>query len=149
MELPLLLQYLAKSLGHEEITLVPGEALTLRFDNLRVHLEPDPETDRCHVYSVLTQLPTDEKNRLTLFQNALIANNFGRGTGPAFFSLDDVKAELLLETSFAPAETEPERFRMLLADFVTVVDIWDQRIRESVDQSQEPIEVTGSDLIRA
>ena len=148
MELPILLEYLAHSLGQDELTVPEGEALTLVFDDIRVHLEPDPETGHCYLYSVLCRLPASDSEQLTIFREVLTANNFGRGTGFAAFSVDAARDELLLEQSFAPETTEPEALHTLLSDFVNVVDAWRKRLPELGAQSPAEIEV-GDHFIRA
>jgi len=148
MELPILLEYLAHSLGQEELVLSKGEALTLVFDEIRVHLEPDPETGHCYVYSVLCRLPASDAEQLAIFREVLSANNFGRGTGFASFSVDLAQNELLLEQSFAPEKTEPEALHALLSDFVNVVDLWQKRLPELGAQSADETEI-GEHFIRA
>jgi Tir chaperone protein (CesT) family len=148
MELPILLQYLAHSLGQEELVIPEGEALTLVFDDIRVHIEPDPETGHCYLYSVLSRLPGSDSEQLTIFREVLSANNFGRGTGFAAFSVDAAQNELLLEQSFAPQQTEPEALHALLSDFVTVVEAWRKRLPELGAQSPAETEI-GEHFIRA
>jgi hypothetical protein len=148
MELSILLQYLAKSLGQEELTLPEGEALTLVFDDTRIHLEPDPETGYCYLYSVLSRLPDSDAEQLTIFREVLSANNFGRGTGFATFTIDAAQNELLLEQAFAPDKTEPETLRALLTDFVTVVDVWRTRLPQVANRDSKEPEI-GEYFIRA
>jgi hypothetical protein len=148
MELPILLQYLAHSLGQEELVLPEGEPLTIVFDDIRIHMEPDPETGYCYVYSVLCRLPSSDSEQLALFWEVLTANNFGRGTGFATFSVDPAQNELLLEQSFAPEKTEPDALHALLNDFVNVVEIWQKRLPELGAQSADETEI-GQHFIRA
>ena len=148
MELPILLQYLAHSLGQEELVIPEGEALTLVIDDIQIHMEPDPETGYCYIYSVLCRLPVSDAEQLAIFREVLSANNFGRGTGFATFSVDADQNELLLEQSFAPEKTEPEALRNLLGDFVTVVEIWRKRLPELGAPPAEETEI-GQHFIRA
>lgn len=131
MEFEQLLQYLAKSLGHESFELNENGVLSLQFgDDLLLHLEPDPDEVRFHLYSTLCRLPATEAEGAALFSALLKANCFGRGTGGAFFAVDEAQSEVLLSRVFTTARTEPDDLFSALQDMVSHMDIWRKRLPE-------------------
>lgn len=131
MEFEQLLQYLAKSLGHESFELNENGVLSLSFgDGILVNLEPEPDGLTFQMYSVLCRLPDTEEEAMTLFEALLKANCFGRGTSGAVFALDEQQDEILLCRSFSTARTEPADLFAALQDMVSVMDVWRERLPE-------------------
>jgi len=131
MDLAHLLQQLATSLGVDALELNEHGVLSLEFDEtVTLHLEPDPHTDECHLYTTLCRIPEDDGARLTLFSAILAANGFGRGTFGAAFGVDEQAREVILARIFRPARTEAEDLRQWISELVSAVNIWRQRIPE-------------------
>lgn len=144
MDLALLLQQLATSLGLESLELNENGVLSLEFDGeVTVHLEPDPQSDACHLYSTLCRIPDDEAARLTLFSAILAANGFGRGTLGAAFAVDEQAQEVILGRIFRPARTEAEDLRQWLSEMVSAVNIWRQRLPELGSEGPPPQETVS------
>ena len=137
MDLAHLLQQLATSLGVDSLELNEHGVLSLQFDDkVIVHMEPDPQTEDCHMYSSLCRIPDDEGARLALFSAILAANGFGRGTLGAAFAVDEQAQEVILARIFRPERTEVEDLRHWISEMVSAMNIWLQRLPELGGEGQ-------------
>ncbi|HSJ01207.1 MAG TPA: type III secretion system chaperone [Verrucomicrobium sp.] len=141
MEFPLLLQYLGGLLGMGDLALNDNGVLSLQFgDAIVIHLEPDPDGIRGHLYGSFGPAPSDPVERARLFEALLSANCFGRGTEGATFSLDEHEQELLLGRIFICEETEPQVLFSWIKDIVGSLDVWKGRRLELLDPASPCLE---------
>ena len=139
MELQHLLDYVAQELGLSSLDLNESGVASLQIgEHLILNIEPDPDGSHCHLYSSLCRLPSDDESRLRLYDALLRANNFGKGTAGATFSVDHQHGEILLGRVFNPAQTEPTDVMSWLQDMVEVMEIWQQRVLDlGADEGDE------------
>ena len=133
MEIEQLLQDLAQALGQESLAFNESGVLSLRFgDDIVIHLEPDPDEEHCHLYSVLCRVPESADSRHTIMEALMTANTFGKGTAGAAFGLDEQQNEFVLTRTFVIQSTQSDELFQWLQDTVSVMDIWQRRLPELV-----------------
>ncbi|MFO1349206.1 MAG: type III secretion system chaperone [Gammaproteobacteria bacterium] len=117
-------------LGHQmglKVSLNDQGVCRLVFDQrFTVDIEASPDNDTVHLYSVLCPIPSDGKERF--YEQLLEANLFGGGTGGAWFALDSLHNEVLLNRTLNMATTDYQDFVGVLESFVNHLESWDGKL---------------------
>lgn len=124
------------------VTLSDQGVCRLVFDQrFTVDIEASLNSDAVHLYSVLCPIPPDSKERF--YEQLLEANLFGGGTGGAWFALDSLHNEVLLNRTLKMATTDYQDFVGALESFVNHLESWDGKLaRGELDRPEEAATVS-------
>jgi hypothetical protein len=147
-----LLAAYGRSIGIPDLALDPQSVCRLVFDgDLAVNLEPVAGSDRLHVYSDLSGLPSPD--HALVYRELMEAHLFGRSTGPAYFGCDSGLGQLFLVIPLETAGLDPARFSVHLDRFVEQARFWRAKLDridqpgERAEQGMEPVSA-GTLMIR-
>lgn len=117
-------------LGHQmglNVTLNDEGVCRLVFDDrFSVDVEASPDNDAVHLYSVLCPVPPENKE--PFYERLLEANLFGGDTGGAWFALDGVHGEVVLNRTVKMTNTDYQDFADLLEAFVAHLESWSDKL---------------------
>ena len=119
-------------LGHQmglNVTLNDEGVCRLVFDDrFSVDVEASPDNDAVHLYSVLCPIPPENKE--PFYERLLEANLFGGDTGGAWFALDGVHGEVVLNRTVKMTNTDYRDFADLLEAFVNHLEAWSDKLAD-------------------
>lgn len=117
-------------LGHRmglNVALDEQGVCRLVFDErFAVDIEASPDNDTVHLYSVLCPVPPENKE--PFYERLLAANLFGGDTGGAWFALDGVHGEVVLNRTVKMTNTDYQDFADLLEAFVAHLESWSDKL---------------------
>ena len=120
-------------LGHRmglNVALDEQGVCRLVFDErFAVDIEASPDNDTVHLYSVLCPVPPENKG--PFYERLLAANLFGGDTGGAWFALDGVHGEVVLNRTLKMTDTDYQDFADLLEAFVDHLESWSDKLAGS------------------
>ncbi|HAO32696.1 MAG TPA: hypothetical protein DCQ84_07070 [Candidatus Competibacteraceae bacterium] len=109
------------------ITLNEQGVCRLVFDQrFTVDIEASADRDTVHLYSVLCPIPPEDRE--SFYERLLEANLFGGGTGGAWFAVDALHNEVLLNRALTMANTDYQDFVGILESFVNHLESWEGKI---------------------
>jgi hypothetical protein len=131
-----LLASFGASLGLPELAPDDEGYCALRFDDLEVHLQYEPEEDELLVFTRLGEIDDDEPAEL--YGRMLAANLFWQGTGGATLGVQPEDGMVFLSRKVAMRALDDAKFRQLLEQFVNTGDDWRREVESFVsDQVTE------------
>lgn len=80
------------------------------------------------LYASLCHIPTDDAERLSLFDRLLNANLFGKETGEAWFAADSTTHQILLMSRLTINQLDMPAFSSILRELVTHISHWKDMI---------------------
>ena len=92
----------------------------------RLTLEPEPGTDKVHLYSTLARLPS--RNAETVYGKLLTANLYGKGADEAYFAIDPMEEALVLNRVLDVGRLDAETFGEVLTGFMDAVEHWSREL---------------------
>lgn len=96
---------------------------TLGFHEGRsLTLEPEPGTDKVHLYATLARLPGRDGE--TIYGKLLTANLFGKATGEAWFAINPLEEAIVLNRVLLTDRLDVEAFGEIVTAFMDTVEHW-------------------------
>jgi hypothetical protein len=112
------------------------------YGTRRLTLEPEPGSDKVHLYSALARLPAREAE--TVYGKLLTANLYGKGTGEAWFAIDPMREAIVLNRVLDTRHLDVDAFGELLTGFMDLVEHWSRTLEDAA--FADPAEDDGDAL---
>jgi Tir chaperone family protein CesT len=111
----------------QPLTLDRNGVCELAFhEGRRLTLEPEPGSDKVHLYSAVAPLPA--RDAANVYGKLLTANLFGSGTGEAWFAVDPTREMVVLNRILSTTHMDALEFGELVTGFMDVVEHWGREL---------------------
>jgi hypothetical protein len=131
----------------EKLAIDPRGVCELGFHGTRrLTLEPEPGSDKVHLYGTIARLPG--QNAETVYGKLLTANLYGKGADEAYFAVDPMRESIVLNRVLTTGHLDVEAFGELLTGFMDAVEHWSRELDtpDFAEREDEPDAAPSRDI---